>query len=101
MSSAGFLLDTNVLSELLRDGPAPAVLQWFAGQTAPLLHTSTVTQAEMLAGIAVLPAGKRRDALAQAAQQSTPPWCARSASTQASPSTQKTPRSPPLHWPRA
>lgn len=69
MSSAGFLLDTNVLSELMRDGPAPAVLQWFAGQTAPLLHTSTVTQAEMLAGIAVLPAGKRRDALAQAAQQ--------------------------------
>ena len=69
MSSAGFLLDTNVLSELMRDGPAPAVLQWFAGQTAPLLHTNTVTQAEMLAGIAVLPAGKRRDALAQAAQQ--------------------------------
>ena len=67
--SAGFLLDTNVLSELMRENPAPAVLDWFAGQAASLLHTSTVTQAEILAGIAVLPAGKRRDALARAAHQ--------------------------------
>lgn len=67
--SAGFLLDTNVLSELMRESPAPAVLQWFAGRAASLLHTSTVTQAEVLAGIALLPAGKRRDTLAQAAQQ--------------------------------
>lgn len=67
--SAGFLLDTNVLSELMRDDPAPAVLDWFAGQAASLLHTSTVTQAEILTGIAILPAGKRRDALARAAHQ--------------------------------
>jgi predicted nucleic acid-binding protein len=33
------------------------------------LYTSTVNQAEVLAGIAVLPAGKRRDALARAAEQ--------------------------------
>ncbi len=67
--TAGFLLDTNVLSELMRENPAPAVLDWFAGQAARLLHTSAVTQAEILAGIAVLPAGKRRDALARAADQ--------------------------------
>ncbi|OJV59452.1 MAG: VapC toxin family PIN domain ribonuclease [Burkholderiales bacterium 68-10] len=67
--STGFLLDTNVLSELMRDKPAPAVLDWFAGQASSLLHTSAVTQAEILAGIAVLPAGKRRDALARAAHQ--------------------------------
>jgi len=67
--SAGFLLDTNVLSELMRDKPAPEVLSWFAGQAASQLHTSTITQAELLAGVAVLPAGKRRDALAQSVQQ--------------------------------
>lgn len=67
--SVGFLLDTNVLSELMRENPAPPVLDWFAGQAVSLLYTSTVTQAEILAGIAVLPAGKRRDALARAAHQ--------------------------------
>lgn len=67
--SNGFLIDTNVLSELMRDSPAPPVLDWFASQTASRLHTSVVTYAEILAGIALLPAGKRRDALAQAASQ--------------------------------
>lgn len=67
--NAGFLLDTNVLSELMREHPAPEVLNWFAGQAASQLQTSAITQAEILAGIAVLPAGKRRDALARAAQQ--------------------------------
>ena len=67
--SSGCLLDTNVLSELMRDTPAPEVLRWFATQNPNNLHTSTVNQAEVLAGIAVLPAGKRRDALARAAEQ--------------------------------
>ena len=39
------LLDTNVLSELLRAAPAPAVLAWFAGQPAQSLFVSAVTQA--------------------------------------------------------
>ena len=65
--SAGFLLDTNVLSELMREAPAPEVLAWFAGQSANELQTSGITQAEILAGIAFLPAGKRRDGLALAA----------------------------------
>ncbi|GAA3984241.1 type II toxin-antitoxin system VapC family toxin [Comamonas faecalis] len=67
--TVGFLLDTNVLLELMRENPAPEVLHWFAGQTASQLQTSAITQAEILAGIAVLPVGKRRDALAHAAQQ--------------------------------
>lgn len=65
--SAGFLLDTNVLSELMRTTPAPEVLGWFAGQSADQLNTSVITQAEILAGIAFLPDGKRRSALAAAA----------------------------------
>lgn len=66
---SGYLLDTNVLSELMREAPAPEVLHWFAAQTPNRLYTCTINQAEILAGIAVLPAGKRRDALARAAQQ--------------------------------
>lgn len=67
--SAGFLIDTNVLSELMRENPAPQVLAWFASQNANLMQTSAITQAEILAGIALLPAGKRREAMAQAAGQ--------------------------------
>lgn len=67
--SAGFLLDTNVLSELMRDNPSPAVMSWLDSQPEQSLHTTAVTQAEILAGIAILPAGKRRDALAIGADQ--------------------------------
>ena len=57
------LLDTNVLSELLRAAPSRAVLAWFASQAPESLFVSAVTQAEMLLGARQLPAGKRRAAL--------------------------------------
>jgi toxin FitB len=57
------VLDTNVLSELLRQRPAAGVLGWFAAQSGEDLFVSAVTQAEMLYGAAMLPAGKRRAAL--------------------------------------
>ena len=65
----GFLLDTNVLSELMRENPATEVMTWVEAQAENLLHTSTVTQAEVLTGIAFLPPGKHRDALASSADQ--------------------------------
>jgi predicted nucleic acid-binding protein len=67
--SGGFLLDTNVLSELMREKPDRAVLDWFAQNATSAIHTSSVTQAEIYTGIALLPHGKRRTALAQAAEQ--------------------------------
>ena len=69
MSVARILLDTNVLSELMRPRPEPAVLDWFSTQ-GPQTHflISAITQAGVLLGIALLPAGKKRSALAQAAQ---------------------------------
>lgn len=67
--SSGFLLDTNVLSELMRERPDAGVLDWFARNAQAAMHTSSVTQAEILTGIALLPAGKRRMALAAAAEQ--------------------------------
>jgi toxin FitB len=60
------LLDTNVLSELLRAQPDAAVMAWVVAQPANSLFVSAVTQAEMLLGARLLPAGKRRQQLEQA-----------------------------------
>lgn len=57
------VLDTNVLAELMRPSPAPDVVRWVAAQPTASLFTTTVTQAELLYGIAVLPPSKRRDTL--------------------------------------
>jgi len=60
------LIDTNVLSELLRAQPDSSVLAWFSSQPANGLFVSAVTQAEMMLGVRLLPAGKRRQRLEQA-----------------------------------
>ena len=65
----GVLLDTNVLSELMRTKPAAEVLDWFERQQGASFFVSAITRAEILLGIALLPAGKRRDSLATAAEQ--------------------------------
>lgn len=65
----GILLDTNVLSELMRTKPAVEVLDWFERQQGASFFASAITRAEILLGIALLPAGKRRDNLAVAAEQ--------------------------------
>jgi len=65
----GIILDTNVLSELMRSQPASIVVDWFARQTAAIFYVTAITQAEILLGIALLPAGKRRDMLADAADK--------------------------------
>lgn len=67
--SNGYLIDTNVLSELMREKPDQQVLTWFSKQTPSQLHTSAITHAEVLTGIALLPAGKRREGMALAASQ--------------------------------
>lgn len=65
----GILLDTNVLSELMRPKPAAEVLDWFERQQGSSFFVCTITRAEILLGIALLPAGKRRDKLAAGAEQ--------------------------------
>lgn len=65
----GFLLDTNVLSELMRESPDPSVTAWLDRQAVHQLQTSAVSQAEILAGICVMPAGKRREVLANGADR--------------------------------
>ena len=61
-----FLLDTNVVSELLRPSPDPTVESWVADRPATGLHFSAVGEAELRYGVAILPAGSRREALASA-----------------------------------
>jgi predicted nucleic acid-binding protein len=65
--SQHYLLDTNILSELMRPRPDSNVLAWFERQMNAVFATSTITQAEVLLGIALLPAGKRRNDLANTA----------------------------------
>jgi predicted nucleic acid-binding protein len=60
------VLDTNVLSETLRAQPAGAVRQWMAAQPPTRLFTTTVCEAEIRYGVALMPAGRRRAALERA-----------------------------------
>ena len=60
------VLDTNVVSEAMKPEPHPAVRAWLNDQAAETLYLSSVSLAELLFGIAALPAGRRKDRLAQA-----------------------------------
>lgn len=57
------LLDTNVVSEALRPAPDPKVMAWLDAQQPSDLWVCAVTQSDMLLGVAMPPAGKRRVAL--------------------------------------
>jgi toxin FitB len=62
------LLDTNVLSELMRPRPNPAVVAWVDAHSVEAC-ISAITIAEIGLGIALLPQGQRREALASAARR--------------------------------
>ena len=61
------ILDTNVISELMRAEPAEGVARWIADRSTTSLCTTVITQAEILFGAQLLPKGKRRDAIEQKA----------------------------------
>ena len=54
------LVDTNVVSEMMRHTPEPKVVEWLDAQAAETLYFSTVSLAELLLGIATLPDGRRK-----------------------------------------
>jgi hypothetical protein len=62
------VLDTNVVSELMRPAPAASVIRWSNAQPPTSLYTTSVTQAEILHGVLLLPVGRRRRALEAAAE---------------------------------
>ena len=65
MIASGFLLDTNVVSELVAATPAPQVLRWMVAQVPARLFLSVITLGELTKGVARLDAGRRRDRLAR------------------------------------
>ena len=60
------LLDTNVVSELMKDAPDMGVLARIDSLPRAELFVTSLTQAELLYGVALLPRGKRREAIASA-----------------------------------
>ena len=62
------ILDTNVLSELMKSQPDKSVVRWVGRRQATNLFITSLTQAEILYGLEILPAGKRRTALKKAAK---------------------------------
>ncbi len=63
------ILDTNVLSELMRSAPDPAVVAWLDGQAAESVWLTSITLFEARMGLALLPSGKRRRALEDSFEQ--------------------------------
>jgi predicted nucleic acid-binding protein len=57
------ILDTNVVSEPLRPAPAQRVVDWLDSQPAEALYLTSISTAELWAGVARLPHGARRQAL--------------------------------------
>jgi toxin FitB len=62
------VLDTNVISELMRPQPHPAVVAWIAALPSAALYTTSVNKAEIIYGIVALPECRRRTALVAAAE---------------------------------
>lgn len=60
------VLGTNVLSEAMKPAPHPAVRAWLNEQAAETLYLSSVTLAELLFGVGAMPAGRRRNIVAEA-----------------------------------
>ena len=80
------ILDTNVVSELMRLHPKPAVVAWLDARPERDLFVTAVTEAAVRTGIAFLPWGRRRQNLVEAAARvevgrrrprviRTRPWC--------------------------
>ncbi len=63
------VLDTNVLSEVIKISPSTRVVQWWNSFPETELYLTSITQAEILVGIELLPRGKRRTAIEQAAEE--------------------------------
>ena len=63
------LLDTNLVSELMKPAPAPSVVDWVAAEPVSSLYTTSITQAEIMLGVLLLPAGRRRKVLEAAAAE--------------------------------
>jgi toxin FitB len=67
------VVDANVISEAMRDTANGRVVEWMDAQAVETLFLSAITVAELRFGIAVLPAGKRRDKMSARLEQEVLP----------------------------
>lgn len=67
------VLDTNVISEIFRPSPEPRVVEWLVSLTGDVAITS-ITLAELLAGVRRLPNGQGKDELAQRIDEAVAPY---------------------------
>ena len=63
------VIDTNIVSELMRTEPSAEVLAWMDDRSSLELFVTAVTEAEVRTGIALLPEGRRRRGLAKACER--------------------------------
>lgn len=63
------VLDTNVVSELMRSSPDSRVLHWFSSQSADDLHITATTMSEILYGIELISTARRRETVRSAAEK--------------------------------
>ncbi len=66
MTGLVIVLDTNVVSEVMKLAPNGGVMDWINSKPASEFYVTAVTQAELLYGIEIMPRGRRRDALLEA-----------------------------------
>jgi toxin FitB len=57
------ILDTNVVSEAIKTGRNPTVVEWLDGQSADNLYFTATSLSELSIGLEILPTGKRKNAL--------------------------------------
>lgn len=63
MNETEYLLDTNIISELMRESPEPLLLEWFENKKDNKFFISAITRAEILLGIELLPESKKKNQL--------------------------------------
>lgn len=59
------VVDTNVLSELMRPTPNAVIASWVGARATSSLHLTAISEAELRFGLAIMPPGRRRDGLAE------------------------------------
>lgn len=70
----GFLVDTNVISEILRPAPDPNVAAWSQQADKQTLFLSVVSMGELRKGVSILPASARRTQLENSIATRVPVW---------------------------
>jgi predicted nucleic acid-binding protein len=73
---SGFLVDTNVISEILRTAPDARVAAWSQHQSKDTLFLSVISMGELRKGLTIMPGGARRRQLEKSIEEHLPAWFA-------------------------